>query len=162
MADRLREMEEAGIVRREAAPPPVATTLFHLTERGEELMPVLFAVGRWGAALMGERGEGDEFRTHWLKFPIEELFSDAAPDGPPVTVELRIGDESMAIETAGGVLRAYPGVPEAPDAVVTGEPDVVVGFLTGRFDLRAARRRGLKVEGDARAVGRIQPKGATP
>jgi DNA-binding HxlR family transcriptional regulator/putative sterol carrier protein len=160
LADRLREMEEAGIVRREAAPPPVATTLFHLTERGEDLLPVLFALGRWGAALMDERGDGDEFRTHWLKFPIEELFTDTAADGPPITIELRTGNESMVVEAAGGVVRAHPGTPEAPDAVVTGEPDVVVGLLTGRFDLRAARRRGLKVEGDADAVRRIQPKDA--
>jgi len=160
LADRLREMEEAGIVRRDAAPPPVATTLFHLTERGQELLPALFALGRWGAALMGERGEGDEFRTNWLKFPIEQLFTDAAHDGPPVTIELRTGDQPMVIEAAGGTIRTHPGAAEAPDAVVTGEPDVVVGFLTGRFDLRGARRRGLKVQGDADAVGRIRPKDA--
>jgi DNA-binding HxlR family transcriptional regulator len=160
LADRLREMEEAGIVRREAAPPPVATTLFHLTDRGQELMPALFALGRWGAALMGERRDDDEFRTHWLRFPIEELFTDATPDGPPVTIELRTGDEPMAIEAAGGVVRAHPGSAEAPDAIVAGDPDVIVGFLTGRFDLRGARRRGLKVDGDAEAVRRIQPKAA--
>src|SRR6266513_4531586 len=83
LADRLREMEDAGIVRREAAPPPVATTLFQLTERGEELMPVLFALGRWGVALMDERGD-DEFRGYWLKYPLENLFADGSPDEPPV------------------------------------------------------------------------------
>ena len=31
LADRLRELEQAGVLRREAAPPPIATTLFHLT-----------------------------------------------------------------------------------------------------------------------------------
>src|SRR5947207_12707682 len=47
LADRLREMEEAGIVRRREAPPPVATALFDLTEPGEGLRPVLQALGRW-------------------------------------------------------------------------------------------------------------------
>src|SRR3954451_80427 len=64
LADRLREMEEAGIVEREAAPPPIATTLFRLTERGEELAPILQALGRWGAELMGELGDDDQFRSH--------------------------------------------------------------------------------------------------
>ena len=40
LADRLRQLEEQGIVAREAAPPPVATTLFRLTPRGEELRPL--------------------------------------------------------------------------------------------------------------------------
>jgi DNA-binding HxlR family transcriptional regulator len=41
LADRLRELEQAGIVDREEAPPPVATTLFALTPRGEELRPAV-------------------------------------------------------------------------------------------------------------------------
>src|SRR5436305_6279534 len=78
-ADRLREMEEAGIVQREDAPPPVATALFSLTERGEELMPALYALGRWGAPLMGGRGDDEEFRSRWLKYPLERLCADAYP-----------------------------------------------------------------------------------
>src|SRR2546423_15133465 len=35
LADRLRELEQAGIIQREQAPPPIATTLFSLT-RSEE------------------------------------------------------------------------------------------------------------------------------
>src|SRR6185295_293446 len=35
LADRLREMEQSGLVSREEAPPPIATTLFQLTPRGE-------------------------------------------------------------------------------------------------------------------------------
>src|SRR4051794_6125057 len=148
LADRLREMEEAGIVRREEAPPPVATTLFSLTERGEELMPVLYALGRWGVALMGERGE-DEFRGYWLKYPLEQQFADAAPDEPPVTVELRTGDVPMVVETVDGAIRVHPGTAGHPDAVVSGEPEVVINVLRGRLDLRTAKRQGVRVEGDA-------------
>ena len=59
LAERLDELEENGIVYREAAPPPVATTLFHLTSRGQELRPVLHAIGRWGAPLIADRKKGD-------------------------------------------------------------------------------------------------------
>src|SRR6516164_7447818 len=52
LADRLRELESAGLVRREEAPPPVATTLFQLTERGEELRPAVEELTRWGLPLM--------------------------------------------------------------------------------------------------------------
>src|SRR6202166_4432738 len=47
LADRIRELEAAGLIRREEAPPPVATTLVHLTEAGAELEPVVRGLG-WG------------------------------------------------------------------------------------------------------------------
>src|SRR5213083_955663 len=52
LADRLRELEAAGVVQREDAPPPVATTLFSLTERGRALQPVISELSRWGVPLM--------------------------------------------------------------------------------------------------------------
>ena len=45
LADRLAALEEAGIVWREAVPPPVAATLYHLTDAGSDLEPVLDALG---------------------------------------------------------------------------------------------------------------------
>ena len=37
LTERLKDLEKAGLLTREAAPPPVATTLFRLTMRGKEL-----------------------------------------------------------------------------------------------------------------------------
>ena len=157
LVDRLRDMEESGIVRREEAPPPIATTLFELTERGEELLPVLFALGRWGAPLMAEQGE-DEFRSYWLKYPLERLFVDASPDAEPVTVELRTGEEPLVVETIDGAIRVHAGTADHPDAVVSGDPEVVIGVLKGSVDLRTAKRQGLRVEGDAKALARVKPR----
>ena len=54
LSDRLRELEAAGVVARVQAPPPVATTLFSLTPRGEALRPVLDELGNWGVPFMAE------------------------------------------------------------------------------------------------------------
>ena len=156
LVDRLREMEENGIVRREDAPPPVATTLFSLTDRGEDLMPVLFALGRWGVPLMGERGD-DEWRGYWLKYPLEELFADAAPDHPPVTLELDTGDGPVTVETHEGRIRVHAGAAREPDVVVKGDPDLVIELLRGTLDERAARRRGVQIEGDSKVLARVRP-----
>src|ERR1700719_1261076 len=59
LAERLRELERAGGVAREEAPPPVATTLFRLTPRGEQLRPVLDDLVRWGIPLMAEQKPSD-------------------------------------------------------------------------------------------------------
>src|SRR5450432_3377156 len=92
LADRLRELEEAGIVYREDAPPPVATTLFHLTSRGEGLEPIVDAIGRWGGPLLAGLGEDEAFCTHWLALPVRLYFGDTRPELPPETLELRTGE----------------------------------------------------------------------
>src|ERR1700735_4064427 len=97
LADRLRELESAGLIRREEAPPPVATTLFHLTDVGASLLPVIEAIARWGIGamprwandLMVAPVEGDQFRGHWFAFPAALFLEDREPDGPPVSIELR-------------------------------------------------------------------------
>src|SRR5437763_14966524 len=71
LATRLRELEQAGVVEREEAPPPVATTLFRLTERGRALRPALLALGLWGGPLLAEGQHGDEFRSYWIALPLE-------------------------------------------------------------------------------------------
>src|SRR5919204_6463903 len=76
LVERLRELEDAGVVRRFDAPPPVATPLYELTGRGRDLLPVLDALGHWGAELM-TRPTGDEvFRSHWLAYPVAHLLTD--------------------------------------------------------------------------------------
>src|SRR5436309_7646331 len=71
LADRLQELEKAGVVAREDAPPPVATTLFSLTDRGRELASVVYELGRWGLPLMGTQGPDDVFESHWLTMPVK-------------------------------------------------------------------------------------------
>src|ERR671918_2218090 len=54
LTERLRALEEAGIVRRRKLPPPAAVTVYELTERGRELEPALFGLARFGFGLLGE------------------------------------------------------------------------------------------------------------
>src|SRR5260370_11848258 len=64
LVDRLRELEQSEVVTREVAPPPIATTLFRLTPRGEELEPIVYQLGCWGAPLLPKAPNTDAFRTH--------------------------------------------------------------------------------------------------
>lgn len=157
LADRLRELEEAGVIRREAAPPPVATTLFHLTPRGEELRSVVRALADWGAPLLGEAVGDDVFRSDWVRYPAALYLTDTAPEGPPITIEVRTGEEPMVIETASGGIRTRPGPAENPDAVLSGPPKLVIEVIAGKLGLADATARGLRYQGDPEVLGRIQP-----
>src|SRR5215212_5563042 len=49
LAERLRELEQGGVVRKRRLPPPAAASVYELTEWGRELEPVITSLGAWGA-----------------------------------------------------------------------------------------------------------------
>lgn len=160
LAERLRDLEAGGVIRRQAAPPPVATTLFYLTSRGEALLAVIRELGRWGGPLLFAEPAGAEvFRSHWITLPLQLYYADSTPDQPPVAIELRTGDQPMVIETADGAIHARAGHGERPDAILTGSPRLILGLLGGHLTLDDARRQGLELEGDPAAIRRLRPTG---
>jgi DNA-binding HxlR family transcriptional regulator len=161
LAARLRELEDSGVVRREKAPPPVATTLFKLTPRGEELEPVLEALGRWGAPRLAGAPEEDSFRSHWLLVPLRTLLRDHAPEDPPISIEVRTGDAPLVIEVGAGTVAVRMGTAEDPAAVLTGPPRPVLGVFAGGLDLAHARALGLGYEGEERTLRRVSPQPAS-
>jgi DNA-binding HxlR family transcriptional regulator len=157
LADRLRELEDLGLVVREDAPPPIAATLFRLTPRGEELRPVIRALGQWGIPLMADPPRDNEFRPYWLSLPVALYLSDSAPEKPPVAVEVRTGAEPVVIETADGAVRTRVGAADDPNAVISGAPELIAALLTGRLALKDAVAKGLKLDGDRGALRRLLP-----
>ena len=157
LADRLRELEEAGVVSRDEAPPPIATTLYQLTARGRELEPVIHQIGRWGGPLVAERKKSDAFRGHWLALPIKMHLVDRMPHRPPITIQLRCGDEPIVVEVGNGEIHTRPGTVVEPDATISGPPQLVVGVLTGKLAPGAARTAGLKYEGNPDHLRRVVP-----
>ena len=159
LADPLRELEVAGIVHSELAPPPVATTLFQLTERGKQLQPILLQLGSWGAPYLAQSAKGDSFRSHWLVLPTRVHLRDNAPGDPPISIELRTGDEPLTVATKDGVVQVTAGPAVNPDLVLTGTKQVLLGLLLGKLDWVGACRAGLKSEGNPRVLKRVQAKG---
>jgi DNA-binding HxlR family transcriptional regulator len=155
LADRLRDLEAAGVVAREEAPPPVATTLFRLTPRGEELRPLIDELMRWGLPLMTEEKPGDAVRSHWLAGALELLTADRQPKGPPVTLELQIGDQPIVLAMHDGAIDIDLGPVESPDATLSGPPRMVVGLLLGLVELPAAEAAGVGFQGDSAVFDRI-------
>jgi DNA-binding HxlR family transcriptional regulator len=175
LADRLHELEAAGLVRREEAAPPVATTLFHLTEAGAGLEPALEALGGWGIRYMAEPAEGDEFRSHWFTFPVELFLHDADPDGPPLAIELRPASQTAGqttsqtvgrppgrpavVEVAGGEVRTRLGSAASPDLILAGSPRLILGLLGAYLTPADAEALGLAITGDPAILRRLQPVG---
>jgi hypothetical protein len=119
----------------------------------------VYALGRWGAPLMAAPCDEDHFRSHWLSLPVELLLEGRVAPGPPFTIELRAGEQPLAVEANEGVIRTRLGSAERPNLVLAGQPRLIFGVLAGMLDLDEARELGLACEGDAALLGRLLPLG---
>jgi DNA-binding HxlR family transcriptional regulator len=151
LADRLRAMKDSGLLVKED------DDRYALSPRGEALRDVLFAIGRWAQPLMGDRRDDDSFRDHWIAHPIAALFPGEDRTRPELTIEVRCGDAPMTITSAAGKVIVSNGAAAAPDLVLTGPPDALIGLLARQIDLDEAKRRGLAITGDGRPLRRLRP-----
>src|SRR5215813_9428854 len=55
LTDRLKSLEENGLVQNRFLPPPAASSVYELTPYGRSLEDVMIALARWGARTLGAR-----------------------------------------------------------------------------------------------------------
>ena len=140
LASRLKDMERDGLTTRRRLPPPGAAYVYELTSRGRELLPVLQALGEWGAAELGERRPTDAVRAHWFALP---LLRGLEGEGL-VEVGLDEGEFHVWVGVEGG--------PVYGDGPAREEPDVRLALGTGAYE---ALSRGDLTLRDAVREGRV-------
>jgi DNA-binding HxlR family transcriptional regulator len=155
LAERLRQLQEAGVIEAYDAPPPVRATVYRLTPRGRELRPAIRALVTWGVPLLATGQGADAFRTQWLVMPVRILFDGVdVADLAPLTVLVKAGNEPATIEVSREGLWMELGSPVSEAQVeVEGEPEKLFEFLTGTSD---ARTSGVRVRGLREAVRRLR------
>jgi DNA-binding HxlR family transcriptional regulator len=154
LSQRLRDLEETGVVQRRKLPPPAASQVYELTEWGHQLEDVLIALGRWGArAPAAPEGCGMSFDAHLLS--LVTLFDPSLAEGFETALQLQLGDERFRA-VVGGDLTLERGEVDQPDAVVTTDHETLLALAHRRAELDDAEAAGeVTVEGDRQAVERF-------
>jgi DNA-binding HxlR family transcriptional regulator len=150
LAERLRELTAKGVLQRRA------DQRYALTTWGEGLRDVVHAIGTWARPLMGQMKADDSFRSHWLVHPIHVLFEGVDRRRPKLTIAIEMGDAPVTVESKSGRIRVLPGRPEAPDLVLSGPADGIIGLLAGLHDRPAFRK--VTVKGDPRRLSKLYPR----
>jgi DNA-binding HxlR family transcriptional regulator len=154
LAQRLRELEQAGVVRRRTLAPPAGSRVYELTERGQGLEPVVLALGRWGSVAPFPPGDADIGADAFV-IALKTLF-DPGRDGAPARYELRLGDRVFALEVGDGRLDVAQAPADRPDAVIEGDPSALAAVLWHAGDIKEAERSGaVRIEGSRRAAARF-------
>jgi DNA-binding HxlR family transcriptional regulator len=152
LADRLRQLEEHGVVERDSR------GAYALTKWGQGLAEPIYALARWASPLMDEPAGDDQFRSSWLMPIVANIFHGVDPSRPDTTIEIDTGDSPMTIVSDRGRVRLQPGSADHPDLSISGPPEGVMGLLAGRLDKASASERGVLVKGNIRRLTRLRRK----
>jgi DNA-binding HxlR family transcriptional regulator len=155
LSQRLRELEAAGVVRRAKLPPPAPARVYELTGRGQELEPVLLALGRWGSSAPFPDGDPD-LGVDAMAIALKTVFDPGAAEGLAASYELRLDGQPFRVEVADGRLELSRGGADEPDATFVTDPATLSAVLWHGRELADAKGAGdVAVEGSARAVRRF-------
>ena len=152
LSQRLRDLEAAGVVRRDVLGPPADVPVYELTERGRALEPVLLQLARWGSRQ--PLTAPGELSVSALLLALQTVFDPAA--APDATFALRIDGDWLRLTAAGGSIAIARGRAEHPAATLETDVATLRSVAFGREPVTAAERDGrLTVSGDRRLAERF-------
>lgn len=103
LSDRLKGLEDAGIVRRTTLPDPAAVPAYELTAEGERLRGPLVALGLWGLDLpVDERIDPQTLRAELIAMALAGTQTKLLDPARRDAFEFRVGDEVFHLQLRGG------------------------------------------------------------
>lgn len=149
LTSRLRELEEADIVRRRVQARPGGAVVYELTDYGLELEEPVMRLGFWGAKAMGPPHKGDFVSVDALALVLRGAFRPHEARGPQRLYELRIDGKTLRIDVKNRRVTVPSSSPKAADVVIETAAGVFSDLLGGRLDVDAAETSGrLRLDGD--------------
>ncbi len=150
LSERLRELEQGGVVYRRKLPPPASVQVYELTEWGKELEPVVTRLGAWGAR-SPLPPEHREIGADSIVLALRSLFDPEAAGDLEASYELRLDKETFAVRVAKGELDLSRGKVANPTAAIETDPATLAALLTGQLPLEDAVSSGAaSIEGSNR------------
>lgn len=150
LADRLRDLETAGVIERRVAEKGNAV-VYALTSWGAELREPIEGLIRWSTPLMVRGPEGDRFRAEWLVVPLRALLVGNKAPRRKVTVGIAVADQLLQVWTARSGIEVSPHDGTDLDAVVRADAPIVLGLAAGVLTLDDTREL-VTIEGDETAL----------
>jgi len=156
LSQRLRELEQAGVVRRDQLPPPAASRVYELTDWGRELEPVVLGLGRWGSRAPFPDAHG-ALGVDALMLALKTLYDPTLADGlTGKTFEVRLSGQPFAVCATERQLGVSRGSVPDPIATIAADPEALQAILWHGRPLRdALRGERLTIGGDRKAAGRF-------
>jgi DNA-binding HxlR family transcriptional regulator len=151
LSQRLRELEDAGIVTADRQPGR-REVWYRLTPAGDDLGPVLDALGGWGLRHAWRWPRPDEpLHAEHLLRTVTQAIDDAGGDPAPARWHFRLDGGDYLVQSDGREWSLTAGGPPPPaDVTITGTARALAGLIFGRPD------PGLDITGETEPVRRFR------
>jgi DNA-binding HxlR family transcriptional regulator len=147
LGTRLKELARSGVVRVQDTTAP-NREVYELTEYGEALKEIVFALGRWGGMSLKQIHPEEIVTVNSLVIALRATFRPERAAGVNLGFEVRVMDVVLHARIDDGELTAMPGpLPEA-DLVI--EPGLMLKpLLTSQISVAdALESEAVKINGD--------------
>jgi DNA-binding HxlR family transcriptional regulator len=150
LTQRLRRLEQEGLVRRRRLSPPAGGIVYELAELGAALEPTIIELGRWGGRFIGERQADEVFFPSGHISAIRATFRGEDAQGLRRSYEFRIDGERFHVEIDDSEVDAAIGEAPAPDLVIETDVATSISLMQRTLSPSQALRSGrARIEGTA-------------
>jgi DNA-binding HxlR family transcriptional regulator len=158
LSQRLRQLEEHGLLRRTTMPPPGRADVVELTESGHQFEDALRELTVFGLRFLGAREAGDHIEPSWFGIGLTAVARRTATparkyrvhipdDADEIVLHIRGGRRGVEVDILNATARP------ACEARLRGDPLSIFAFAGGALSVEDARSSGaLQLEGNADAL----------
>jgi DNA-binding HxlR family transcriptional regulator/putative sterol carrier protein len=157
LAERIRGLEQQGMLHRRTLPPPAGSAVYELTALGQSLEKPLLELGRWGSQFVPPSTEGvNVLHMGSYALTLKTFFRPDLAQGLDETYELHIGDEVLQARIKAEQILVQQGQPWSADLVVRSDVQSFLGVLSGQLQPEDAIAAGqISIAGDPAALRRL-------
>ena len=142
-----------GVVRKRKLPPPAASTVYELTEYGQELEEPLYALARWGARSLPPPTPNEDFYPDWGLNAFAALLDPEAARGITATYVVRVADDVYTVQLDDGKVHVETGASGRGRSRLRNRPGDVLRPCLRRARSPGRARRRASVDRDREAGG---------
>lgn len=145
LTKRLKQMQADGLVEHQKLPPPAATSVYGLAERGRALEPVILALRDWGAPLMMPKMGSDDCLTvaSAMGSLKNVLFSAEKAASTTLTAEIHAQGDVFTATIANGEIDLRFGLAEKADVIFSAELKPLLAVFNQQITIPAALANGI-------------------
>jgi DNA-binding HxlR family transcriptional regulator len=157
LSERLKSLEQNGMLNRRTLPPPAGSTVYELTAIGRALESTLIELGKWGSQFVpSSAGDAALLNAGSYALTLKTFFRPEQAQGIDETYELHIDDEVLRVQIMAGELQVQQGEAQNADVVLYTNISTYLSLLSGQIKPEEAASSGLiRFEGNPDALSRF-------
>ena len=159
LAARVKQLESEGVVRRRLLDPPVASVVYELTTRGDELARAMVPLALWGARhfMSAARAPEESFHAEWALVFLADSLNGTTSANLNAEYEFHIDDAVARLRVRDGKVDVTAGNSGTPaDAILRSDSATAAALAGGRMTVADALTAGLiQAEGQPESLAEL-------